>query len=251
MKKRDHKQSYGKWIAPNLNGKQMSQLPCSFILFVLLISCKPKYSQCEIETPDPYLKAYNDLFNEIVVKRAYDIYLGKDEERIFKEYLHFPKDSNRIEKEVIRLHNKLFNDTSRFCTIYLDTLLKPEFNSWRKIQNDTSAYSSKLQSMLTIFSKDGQEMIDSLNSIQKRYTAQNFTLCTAIIRPISQLKVDTPKCQIGKIVLSEIIFNKLYDQALLYYEFECGELCGYGSLIYAEKKNGHWYIKQSIKTWIA
>jgi len=229
----------------------MTRLPSTVLLSLLFISCKSEYKRCEIQTTDNYLKAYNDILNEIITERSFGRYLGKDEERIFEKYATKVADSGNIKREVIRLHNKIFSDTSRFCTIYLDTALQPAFNSWSFFQKDTNSYGQKIRTLIGKYSDNEQEVIDSLNSMQDRFSPQDFTLCIGNIKSIKESKDDNPKCFIGKIVLSKLIFNKAKNEGLLYYEFRCGELCGYGNLIAIEKQNNHWQIQNALRTWIS
>lgn len=223
-----------------------------FVLVITIISsCKPEYKKCEFQTNDDFLKAYNDILNEIIIKHSYNIYLGKDEEKIFERYANNMADSENIEKDVIKLQNKLFGDTSRFCTMYLDTALRPAFNPWSYFQKDTNSYRIKIRNLISTFSENGQAIIDSLNSIQRKYFPQDFKLCTANIKSLSELETDTTKCYIGKVAFSKLILNNTKSKGLLYYEFKCGGLCGYGSLIMVEKIQNEWMIKQSLTTWIS
>ena len=140
----------------------------NFIIIVSIISsCKPEYKKCELQTNDNLLKAYNDILNEIITKHSYNIYLSKDEEKIFERYANNIADSINIDRDVIKLHTKLFGDTSRFCTVYLDTLLRPEFNQWSYFKKDTNQFCSTVRNLINSFHGDGQSIIDSLNYSDK------------------------------------------------------------------------------------
>src|SRR5262245_20642448 len=102
---------------------------CLPVFIIIFISCKPEYKKCNCESKNEELIAYSEIVNEIVDHKSYNYYLGKDEERIFEDYVKNRGDTNRIDKEVIRLQNKIFDDTSRFCTIYLDTAANRRFGS--------------------------------------------------------------------------------------------------------------------------
>jgi hypothetical protein len=229
----------------------MARLLCFILVVSIIFSCKPEYKKCEFQTSDDFLKAYNDILNEIITKHSYNIYLGKDEEKIFERYVNDMDDSVNIGRDVVKLHNKLFGDTSRFCTIYLDTSLRPALNPWSYFQSDTSSYRIKIRNLISEFSDNGQMVIDSLNSTQTKYLSQDFKLCIANIRSLNELQIDTAKCYIGKIAFSKLILNNTKDKGLLYYEFDCGGLCGYGSIIKIEKVQNNWKIEQSLRTWIS
>lgn len=229
----------------------MARLLYLIIIVSIISSCKPEYKKCAFQTNDNLLKAYNDILNEIIIKHSYNIYLGKDEEKIFERYASNIADSINIDRDVIKLHNKLFGDTSKFCTIYLDTLLGPEFNQWSYFKKDTSQFSSTVRNFISSFHSDGQSIIDSLNSIQTKYSSVDFDICIAKIKSVKELNTDKPNCYIGEISFSKLVLNQAKDKGLLYYEFKCGGLCGYGRLVMIEKIQNEWRIKQSLTTWIS
>jgi hypothetical protein len=229
----------------------MTRLLCFIIILSIISSCKPEYKKCEFQTNDNILKAYNDILNEIVSKHSYNLYLGKDEEKVFERYATNLTDSADIDKDVIKLHNKLFGDTSKFCTIYLDTILRPEFNQWSYFKNDTNQFSRTVRSLINNLHKDGQTVIDSLNSVQTKYLSSDFQICIAKIKSVRELNTDKPSCYIGKISFSKLALNQTNDKGLLYYEFKCGALCGYGRLVMIEKVQNDWKIIQSLTTWVS
>ena len=214
-------------------------------------SCRREYRLCNFQTADKYLKAYNDILNEIIVHSTYRYYLGKDEEQIFERTAKTPSDSASIEADVIHLHNNLFADTARQCTILLDTILKSKFRPWTHFLNDTTSFGNKIKDAVNTFSHNGQTVIDSLNSIQTQYKYDDFRVCVAKIRSIKSYKTETPNCYIGKIALSKFVFNQAADKAILYYEFVCGELCGYGRIIVCDKRGDYWQITGSIPCWFS
>jgi hypothetical protein len=224
----------------------MKKLGFLLIAAVLLVACEPQYKKCETQVNDIYLEAYNDILNEIIVKGTYNRYLGEEEERIFKLYSESDGDTEGINREVIRLHNEIFNHPTRFCTIYLDTLLRPALDSWKRIQKDTSAHSYYIKHLLNQFSVKGQGLIDSLNSLQTKYVPEDFSVCIADLKSLNELKVEKPTCYIGTFAFSKLILNSAKTKGLLFYKFMCGGLCGYGRLVLIEKKEGHWSIKKSL-----
>ena len=229
----------------------MPRLLYLIIIVSIIFSCKPEYKKCDFQTKNIYLKAYNDILNEIITKHSYNLYLGKDEEKIFNRYVNNIADSNNIDLDVIKLHNKIFEDSSRLCTIYLDTLLRPTFNQWSHLKQDTNEFSRIVVNYLKSFPGNGQSIIDSLNTIQQKYSPNDFQVCIAKIESVRKLNTDNTKCYIGKISFSKLILNQTQDKGLVYYEFLCGGLCGYGNLILIEKTINGWRIKESQTTWIS
>src|ERR1017187_8102824 len=87
--------------------------------FILFNSCQYDYKLCDCNSKDEQMKVYNDILNELVEHHFYNLYLGRDQEKIIKEQAARNPDTSKIKKEVIQLQNKLFNDASKFCVIYL------------------------------------------------------------------------------------------------------------------------------------
>lgn len=58
--------------------------------FIFFTSCHPHYKKCNCSSKNEEIKAYSEILNEIVDHRSYNLYLGEDEERIFKDYVAHP-----------------------------------------------------------------------------------------------------------------------------------------------------------------
>ena len=55
----------------------------------------------------------------------------------------------------------------------------------------------------------------------------------------------------GLLMLSEIIFNKKHNRALVSYSFVCGELCGYGNVLVLTKVGEKWKIYKTCEGWVS
>lgn len=55
----------------------------------------------------------------------------------------------------------------------------------------------------------------------------------------------------GLLTLSEIIFNKKHNRALVSYSFVCGELCGYGNVLVLTKVGENWKIYKTCEGWVS
>ena len=55
----------------------------------------------------------------------------------------------------------------------------------------------------------------------------------------------------GLLTLSEIIFNKQRDRALVSYSFVCGELCGYGNVLVLARGGEKWKIYKTCEGWVS
>ena len=55
----------------------------------------------------------------------------------------------------------------------------------------------------------------------------------------------------GLLTLSEIIFNKKHNRALVSYSFVCGDLCGYGNVLVLTKVGKKWKISKTCEGWVS
>lgn len=55
----------------------------------------------------------------------------------------------------------------------------------------------------------------------------------------------------GVLTFSRVGFSGDGTQALFYYSNRCGGLCGTGSYVIMEKRNGNWTIQQEIEMWVS
>jgi len=55
----------------------------------------------------------------------------------------------------------------------------------------------------------------------------------------------------GVLTLSEIVFNKKRNRALVSYSFVCGELCGYGNVLVLRKVGEKWKIYKTCEGWVS
>lgn len=230
----------------------MLRVLSAFVIVLLEItSCKPSYKKCNCETGNKELKAYSQLLNELVEHQFYNLYLGKDEKEIFEEYARNPGDTQRINKEVIRLQNKIFNDTTKFCILYLDTTPNRKFGWAWDIQNDTSSNGIAIKKIMQEVADISPSLLDTLETVETKYLPNDFTLCTSEVKMINNNKSDSNRCIIGKVRLSKIYFNSSQNRGLIFCEFVCGGLCGCGRLFQIEKVKERWAIKNSHLIWIS
>jgi hypothetical protein len=55
----------------------------------------------------------------------------------------------------------------------------------------------------------------------------------------------------GVVVLSEILFDKKHQHAIVSYRFECGELCGHGETLVLNKTKSGWKKSGGCASWIS
>lgn len=220
------------------------------LLVVLLQSCKPEYQPCVTSSPDELLNLYSDILNELVVRHFYNFYLGKDEEAIFNAWAEEKPDTVGIRNKTIRLHNKLYNDTMKFCAMLLDTSFQKRFNPWHYTKDDDNPFEQKIKKTILKYTSNGQSLVDSLNSPQLRFHPKDFHLCTSKMISLKDAP-DTLQCFIGVIQLSKVFLNRQKIRGILYCSFRCGGLCGKGLLLEVFKKENRWRINGVQSIWIS
>ena len=62
---------------------------------------------------------------------------------------------------------------------------------------------------------------------------------------------DTKKNEIGYLFISRIVFNRNFTKGYLYFNFICGDGCGWGENIEIKKINGKWKRTESFSGGIA
>ncbi len=219
-------------------------------LFIILNSCSNNYKVCECNSENEQANIYSSILNELVEHHFYNRYLGDDQKQIFMLEASNIKDSAKVKRETIKLQNSIFQDTSKFCNIYLDTVYNPYFKPWTYYQNDTNRFAREIKDLITNFSNDGQSVIDSLNSMQTNLSPNEFQLCTSKILSVKELNNLDGNCAIGIVSFSKIFLDNAKTKGLIYYNFNCGVLCGKGELLMIEKINNRWTITETIGTQI-
>jgi hypothetical protein len=209
------------------------------------MSCTQKYKTCTCTSKDEQAKVYSEILNELVEFNFYDFYLGENAETL-SALRRRSRDTAVINNKKITLHNELYDNPNRFCTIYLDTILRPEIDAWDSLKSHSDTFCVELRELLGEFSKEGQDIVDSLNTLQTRYNANDFQLCTSRAKSIRDATANGKDCVIGRLALSKLYFNKGHTEGMLFYRFRCGELCGRSELVQFENRNGKWAIKKTF-----
>ncbi|MBO3272228.1 hypothetical protein [Hymenobacter defluvii] len=233
---------------------------------VLLVFCSAcgsnDFRLCPTTHTDPTKQLYNDVVIELIEQRLHDAFLPREDRQVI--WQHFATidhleptatDSLWYQAQKVHFQHQLYQDTARFQTFYLRTTdayktqladLPTQFTS---LQAGPKVL-ARLAALITALAPQSpQAALDSLNTIQRHMQAQEFQLCTAKLLP-------SPAAQqaheaAGTVTLSSIVFNAHQDQALLAYGWQCGARCGFGEVLWIEKVNGRWHIKQAEGLWIA
>ena len=211
------------------------------LIFLILFSCNPDKKVCEFTSDNEELMIYNNILTDLVENRMHGRYLGGKEEDIRAKYYYDEEevDTARIDVELIKAHNDIFNNPSKFCTLYLDTLTRQVFyyDSIRFEQD------IEFKNLITKYTNDPRAAVDSLNSLQEKYSPGDFGLCTAKIDRIENWKNDST-CSFGRLRLSKIILNDTKDKGVMFYDWHCGSigLCGHSGIVEFTKETKRWEI---------
>lgn len=232
--------------------------------FYLMYSfgCDSKTKPAEIPNKDTFeISFYNNVLEELVKENFYLYYLNYFEDSVSKLI-----DDNMYKKTIDSLDysvkmneliEQVISDSSKQCNLFIDTadLWSPEFNNlFEKISDtSTSRFSTKLKSLIEPFidNKNGNSIIDSLNSVQKRYSYNDFNLKICKVKDASTYNDFENECKIGSIRISKTFMDSTKNKALLYYEFYCGSKCGMGYLVLFEFIDGKWVIKDGLQFWVS
>jgi hypothetical protein len=217
----------------------------NFILIILLfltLSCKENTKENVVEHSNQELQMYNDVLIELVEQYYYLRYLGNDGNKLAISII----DTAQKNIQIKYLHNKLFNDSTKFKTIFLyDTLMKVSFNNSYFV----SGSNQDVSSMISNFGIDTKNILDSLNKAQTRFKANKFKSSTFKIKSVVQLR--NSDIEIGVLNLSKVFLNNKRDEGVLACQFYCGGLCGKGYVLKIKKFGNHWKIVDKKMTWIS
>ncbi|WP_460619292.1 hypothetical protein [Hymenobacter ruber] len=246
-----------------------------FLALLLLTMCAqpqpPSFRECPCTHTNPEKRLYNQVLTELIEQRFYSKYLSDSVSEMIQRQLdaQFPqgyysiKDTATIKRYITAQQaldavqqNRLFNDSSHFKTIYLDTSSRRGFLTKIDLPHSTppegGRYFAELNSLLSqIVLPDMPAAITQLNLPNNDIFPVDFQLCTAKIafRPLTH-KRPWDK-QLGIISFSKPVFNATQTKALLRYDWHCGGKCGFGELLIVEKTNSAWRIKQALMLWIS
>jgi hypothetical protein len=211
----------------------------SLLILSIIVSCNPDKKICEFTSDNEELLIYNNILTDLVENRMHGRYLGGQEEKIREEYYYDRKwaDTAQIEREFTKAHNELFNNSSRFCVLYLDTTAHQRYS----YDSLVIIPDPDLKRLVNEYTKDDRAALDKLNDFP-RHPVSHFGLCTARLEYWAG-QADTTVCSIGLLELSRPILNDKRDQGLMYYSWKCGELCGHRGFMRIQRVGEKWKIE--------
>lgn len=163
------------------------------------------------------------------------------------------EDSLRFKKESIEFETLLNNrklDTSELKIFLYDTLTTYKSNDF-------------LEGVLTNRNFDANFPVDTswiklIRKLNQMDAPLNFNLTeinqTGNYNLVSQEEFnDTTdnKRRIGIMTLSRVAFSENLKRGVFYYSFYCGRLCGWGNIVFVEKKGDEWKIVGQREMWVS
>jgi hypothetical protein len=252
-----------------------------FLLLLLLTMCsKPQpvsFKECPCRHTEPEKRLYNQVLTEVIEQRFYKSYLPDSANQQIQQalQLQFPQSSDyklgtvefnsyeaaRKQLETVQ-QNRLFNNSSRFKTFYLDTDFRRALYPFALPSAPTAAdeeipevfieEQARIRSLFSqVVRSDTSSALNQLNTSQSNISPTDFQLCTAkiIARPINRKRPFN--WDRTTVRFSRIVFDAKQTKALLRYDMNCGGNCGFGEILLVEKINGNWHIKQAEMLWIS
>ena len=241
----------------------MKQLFLLLLLLPLLFCTtlpEPKCKECPCTHTNPQRLLYNQILTELIEYHFYSYYLSKTTSETISKSVE-KTGSLETGRLAARYQNQLFNHKSRFKTIYLDTVSRSSFAGSINLKVTPDAMDglsvTKVNVLLAqVAPRHEAAAAAQLNTLQAVMAPADFQLCTAKIayaapRAAHEYASEQDAHLFGRIRLSNIVFNADKTQALMSYDWYCGNKCGLGELLVVHKVAGRWRIKHAEMLWIS
>ncbi|MFN0728308.1 hypothetical protein [Polaribacter gochangensis] len=212
-----------------------------FLCLLFFISSNFSFSQTQEDNYEIYNFAINRQINNFFDKTNSIILIEKYVEKYKQDFSiekEYTKDSIQdfamLRVQTSSINNKNFIkkiSTEKSLKIALSNLIDnfnnhPSINREKiKVNQVSNINIISSRKFYSFFNKRGKNIDRSWDKIQKKYNSNIV------------------------IELSKISYKEKY--ACFYYSYHCGSLCGSGSLIFMEKKNGKWTFLTELNLWMS
>ena len=160
--------------------------------------------------------------------------------------LRFIKDSIEFETQL----NNIKLDTSELKMFLYDTLTT--FKSYDRLERILTP--NNFQANFPV-DTSWIRLIRKLNQIEKpkklNLTKINQTGNYSLVSETEFKDTTDNKRRIGIVTLSRVAFSENKERAIFYYSFSCGRLCGWGSIVFVERKGEEWKIVGQREMWVS
>ena len=221
----------------------------SIIIFIGVLTCCNQ-GVTEKETTEE-LNVLNQTFIDLVGTEWYYEPLPPPPLPLWEESTH--EDSLRFKIDSIEYEAKLNNrklDTSELKVFLHDSLTT--YKSYDRLDDILTLGNFEANfpvdtSWIRLIRKLNQIDNPKRLDLSKISQTGNYTLVSD-----SEFKDTTDnKRKIGMMTLSRVAFSENYERAVFYYTFICGSLCGWGSIVFVERKGEKWKIIGKRGMWVS
>lgn len=217
------------------------------IILGLLTSCNSNTTEMDNEE----LNILNQKFVELVGTDGYYEPLPVPPMPLWEESTR--EDSLRYEKESAEFENLLNNrklDTSVLKIYLYDSLTTYKSNDFLDgvlSPNNFEANFPVDTTWIKLIRKLNQIEDPKGFDINQITETGNYTIVTK-----SEFNDTTDnKRRIGTMTTSRVAFSEDNKRGVFYYDFVCGSLCGWGSLVFIEKEGKEWKIVGQREMWVS
>ncbi|RZK88607.1 MAG: hypothetical protein EOO62_37435 [Hymenobacter sp.] len=142
--------------------------------------------------------------------------------------------------------NRLFGDTARFKTLYLDTTGQRRH---RPVDAADHAFWREFIQRAGVAPRNVPAAIDSLNTLQNLVGPTDFQTCTFRVKLANPTQAGSGNGEnnstIGRLYLLNLVLNPGRHVALLAYDYHCGGSCGFSGALLLREQQGNWSIERN------
>lgn len=209
-------------------------------------ACYPGYRPCPCAQPNVRKKIYNQALTGLVERYFYPAYLPTATLPVmdFQPRLQ-DSTSHAVQwyhQQLAIAQNRLFGDTARFKTLYLDTVGR---RRKRLVDAAERAFWQKFIRPAGIAPQNIPAAIDSLTTLQSMMEPADFQTCTFRVRLSKPRQPVSASASIGRVYLSNLVLHPRHHVALLAYDYHCGGNCGFSGALLLREKDSNWHIERN------
>jgi hypothetical protein len=210
-------------------------------LLVITIGCKNDFSK------ENELKLCNEVLDQIIYDNYYQNCLA-DDDKLHQDFLS-DKMTESVYLKIVDSLKEVRKKVGPKCKIdYTDRL--GIFSKDSVFDNDIKLSIRNNLKDTFLVNHFGDVSVDAVFDKLSRPAKLSVSDLQISYMDIVPHDKNTPYGKgIGLIAISKMYFNEKFDKAILYYEFNCGPLCGHGQVVFIEKENDEWKILKYKRIW--
>ena len=212
-------------------------------LLITLTGCSAPFSE------EDELKLYNAVLDEIIYNNYFQFCLSEDSlQKIDKEFSSEFKQTSRYLKIVDSLKT-VRREKGPKCTIDYTERLGTDTKESMFSDDIKFSIQDNLKDTFVVNHFINVSAEDVFNKLSRPARLDLNELRIGYMNIVPHDKSEPYGNGIGLIAISDVYLNEDLDKGILYYEFNCGPLCGHGQLVFIGKQNGAWKILKYMRIW--